>query len=200
MRLVVAMTGASGALYGVRFVLRAVELGAQVDLVISAAGDLVARAELGFSPDPGEQPFADLLGAGARRVRRIPVDDCAADVASGSAAVSGMVVIPCSMGSLARIAAGTSQSLIERAADVTLKERRPLVLVPRETPLNRIHLRNMAAAAEAGAILLPAMPSFYAGERTIEDLVDTVVDRAAAIFFGGAALRAAWPPPRGEAR
>ncbi len=199
MRLVVAMTGASGALYGVRFILRAVQLGAQVDFVISAAGELVARAELGFSPDPAEQPLAGWLDQGARRVRRLPATDCAADVASGSAAVNGMVVIPCSMGTLARIVAGTSQNLIERAADVTLKERRPLVLVPRETPLSRIHLRNLAAAAEAGAIVLPAMPSFYGGPRTVEELVDTVVDRAAAVFYGGAALRATWPAASGEA-
>ncbi len=193
-RIVTAITGASGALYGVRFVVRAAELGADVDLLVSTTGVRVVKEELGFDADPTRGEFRERLGAHAARVRRIPVADLGADIASGSVPVSGMAIIPCSMGCAGRIAAGTSGSLVERAADVTLKERRPLVIVPRETPFNRIHLANLLALADAGATIVPAMPAFYARPTTIDDLVDTVVDRALATFFGPDAVRSRWDP------
>jgi 4-hydroxy-3-polyprenylbenzoate decarboxylase len=196
-RIVTAITGASGALYGLRFVARAAALGASVDLLVSAAGARVFHEELGCEPNPAAGPFAAALGAGAERVRRIPIADIGAECASGSVPYAGMAVVPCSMGTAGRIAAGTASNLIERAADVTLKERRPLVLVPRETPLNRIHLDALLRLTDAGAIVLPAMPAFYAGPRTIEDLVDTVVDRALAFFFGAEVVRSQWRPRGG---
>lgn len=194
MRIVVAITGASGSLYGVRLVTRAVELGGQVDLIASPSANLVAKTELGYALDPKSGPFHDMLGAGAERVRRFNHKDVGAEPASGSAPIDGMTIIPCSMGTLARIAAGLSGNLVERAADVTLKERRPLVLVPRETPLNKIHLQNMTRLLDAGAVLLPAMPSFYKRPQTIQDLVDGVVDRALSFFFGNEAVRSKWNP------
>lgn len=194
MHLLTAITGASGALYGVRFVARIVQLGATVDLMISAAGKQVAATELGFPLDPGKGRFRELIGEGASRVHTVPVGNIGAASASGSAARDGMIVIPCTMGTLARIAAGTADSLIERAADVTLKEGRRLVVVPRETPLNRIHLSNMLSLVDAGATILPAMPAFYGAQETVNDLVDTVVDRAASLFFGSAAIRRPWDP------
>ncbi len=194
MRLVTAITGASGALYGVRFVARAAELGADIDLLISPTGARVLKEELDLDADPARGALRERLGAAAGRVRRIPVNDLGADIASGSVPVDGMVIIPCSMGCAGRIAAGVSGSLVERAADVTLKERRPLILVPRETPLNRIHLQNLLTLSDAGATILPAMPAFYSRPATVDAVVDTVVDRALAVFFGPEAVRSRWRP------
>lgn len=191
-RLVVALTGASGALYGVRFMARALELGGAVDFIASEAGVRVAREELGCAPDPADERFARQLGGALERFRRLPVKDIGAEPASGSAPYAGMAIIPASMGTLARIAAGLASTLIERAADVTLKEGRPLVLVPRETPLNRIHLDNLLRLRDAGAVILPAMPAFYGRPASVEQLVDTVVDRALAFFFGPGAVRFPW--------
>jgi 4-hydroxy-3-polyprenylbenzoate decarboxylase len=194
MRIVTAITGASGAIYGARFVQRAAELGADVDLLVSAAGARVARDELGHPLDPRSGPFHAVLGPLAERVRRIPVGDIGAEAASGSIPFAGMVVIPCSMGTAARIAHGIAQTLIERAADVMLKERRRLVVVPRETPFNRIHLENLLALDAAGAVVLPAMPAFYAGGGDVASLVDSVVDRALSFFFGPEVIRGRWIP------
>lgn len=198
LRLVVAVTGASGALYGVRFVRRAAELGARIDLVVSAAGARVLKDELGLDADPEGGTLGAALGPARARVRRVPVGDIGAEAASGSVPFAGMAVVPCSMGTAARIAAGVAGNLIERAADVALKERRPLVLVPRETPFNRIHLLNLLRLHDAGAIVLPAMPAFYARPASVDDLVDTVVDRALAPFFGAAVVRSRWQPERGR--
>ena len=132
---------------------------------------------------------------------KVPVTDIGAEAASGSIPFSGMVILPCSMGTAGRIANGVAANLIERAADVMLKERRTLVIAPRETPLNRIHLKNLLALDEAGAVILPAMPAFYARPESIADLVDTVVDRALAFFFGNEVIRSKWRPEadrRGE--
>lgn len=194
LKIIVAISGASGAIYGARFVARAAELGAQVDLILSKAGSRVAREELGDDLDPDGPLFSKLLGAHRQRVRRVPVGDIGAECASGSVPSSGMVIIPCSMGTVGRMASGSASNLIERAADVTLKERRPLVVVPRETPLHRIHLQNLLTLHDAGAIVLPAMPGFYQGAESVTALVDTVVDRALSFFFGSSAIRSPWDP------
>jgi 4-hydroxy-3-polyprenylbenzoate decarboxylase len=165
MRIVLAVTGASGAIYLQRL-LDYLERdgGHEVHLVFSAYAKQVVHEEL----------KALRLPAGVVEHSDKSMN---APFASGSARFDAMVVVPCSMGTLGRIAAGTSDSLILRAADVFLKERRPLILVPRETPWNLIHARNVVAVMEAGARVLPAMPSFYSRPETIEAVVDTVVWR-----------------------
>lgn len=182
--LVVAMTGASGSAYGVRLVEVLLRAGRMVHLTISPAAVEVLERELGRSIALGDSEFdvRALLGpaAGALNlslVRYHNVRNFQAGIASGSYLTAGMVVCPCSMGTLAAIAHGVSENLIHRAADVHLKEKRKLVLVPRETPLGLIGLRNMVSVAEAGAIVLPAMPAFYTRPRAVEDLVDFVVGR-----------------------
>jgi flavin prenyltransferase len=197
-RIVVAVTGASGAIYGVRFVRRAAEMGMQIDLVVSNAGQRVALEELGYALDPGNGPFREYLDAHAANVTRVPVGDIGAEAASGSVPFAGMAIIPCSMGTVGRIAHGVAGNLIERAADVMLKERRPLVIVPRETPLHRIHLQNLLTIDEAGGIIVPAMPAFYSAPKTIAELADTVVDRALAFFCGTEVIRSRWRPDGGR--
>lgn len=175
-RLVVALTGASGALYGVRFLQQALRHWSEIFVLLSSNAPSVLATETGIVlPDP-PTPEA-LLGCPAPAVRFCGSRDYFTPPASGSFRHDGMAVVPCSMGAAGRIASGTSEDLIARSADVCLKERRPLVLVVRETPLNLIHLRNLTTLAEAGAIILPASPAFYHHPRTIEDLVDTVVAR-----------------------
>jgi 4-hydroxy-3-polyprenylbenzoate decarboxylase len=166
MKLVVAVGGASGSIYAKRLleVLAASQArDVAVGLVFSSSGAEVWKHELGEVP---VYPF-----------KRYGLRDFHAPFASGSAGWDAMVVIPCSTGGLARIAHGVSDDLIGRAADVMLKERRKLVLVVRETPLSTIHLENMLAVTRAGAVVLPAAPSFYSGPTTIEALLDTVVGR-----------------------
>lgn len=169
MKLVVAVGGASGSIYAKRLLdvlataAREVPGGLEVGLVFSRSGAEVWKHELGPVP---EYPFS-----------RYKLDDFRAPFASGSAGWDAMVVIPCSTGGLARIAHGVSDDLIGRAADVMLKERRKLVLVVRETPLSHIHLENMLSVTRAGAVVLPASPSFYSQPQTIEALLDTVVGR-----------------------
>lgn len=172
----VAITGASGVVYGLRFLERAVERFGEVHLTISAHGVPIIRQETGRAVDLSGDAAAQLLGSD-RGVRFWHPDDLSAPFASGAGAADAMVVVPCSLGTAGRIAAGVSNDLITRAADVALKERRRLVLVPRETPLHTIHLRNLLTLAEAGAIVLPAMPGFYREPASINDLVDFVVDK-----------------------
>ena len=178
--LVVAMTGASGSPYGVRLLEVFLKAGRTVHLVISPAATEVMQGELGAAIDvnqfdPGllfrteRRPFGGLHYHHFRNFQ--------AGIASGSFLTAGMVICPCSMGTLAAIAHGISENLIHRAADVHLKERRKLVLVPRETPLGLVQLRNMTAVAEAGAIVLPAMPAFYTLPKTVNDMIDFVVGR-----------------------
>ena len=161
MNLTVAITGASGAVFG-REMLRALEADARVARVHFVASENSLRVmaeELGVS---GRTGLLDkLLGATPKKVMQCANSDIGAAIASGSHPSNGMIVLPCSMGTLAAIALGLADSLIARAADVTLKERRPLVLCVRETPFNRIHLRNMTLAAEAGATIFPVIPAFY---------------------------------------
>jgi 4-hydroxy-3-polyprenylbenzoate decarboxylase len=161
MRLTVAITGASGAVFG-RELLRALEADARVERVHFVASENSLRViaeELGVS---GRHNLVEkLLGAKPAKTVTLSDSDIGAAIASGSHPSDGMVVLPCSMGTLAHIANGLADSLIGRAADVTLKERRPLLLCVRETPFNRIHLRNMTLAAEAGATIFPVIPAFY---------------------------------------
>lgn len=168
MKLVVAVGGASGSLYARRLLdalvqLNAAGAGVEVGLCFSASGAEVWTHELGPVPD---YPF-----------RRWELRDFRAPFASGSAGWDAMVVVPCSAGGLARIAHGISDDLIGRAADVMLKERRKLVLVLRETPLSLVHLENMLAVTRAGAVVLPASPSFYSRPADVDQLIDTVISR-----------------------
>src|SRR5579859_2575943 len=176
------MTGASGAPYGVRLLEVLIGAGRIVHLVISPAGAQVIEQELDRKVCLEAFRLADLLGDVAERATPGQVcyhdyRDFRAGIASGSFLTAGMAVCPCSMGTVAAVAHGLSQNLIHRTADVHLKERRKLILVPRETPLNVIQLRNLAACAEAGAVVLPASPAFYTRPRTLQDQIDFIVGR-----------------------
>jgi 4-hydroxy-3-polyprenylbenzoate decarboxylase len=161
MNLTVAITGASGAVFG-REMLRALEADARVARVHFVASENSLRVMAEERGVSGRTGLLDkLLGATPKKVMQCANSDIGAAIASGSHPSNGMIVLPCSMGTLAAIALGLADSLIARAADVTLKERRPLVLCVRETPFNRIHLRNMTLAAEAGATIFPVIPAFY---------------------------------------
>jgi 4-hydroxy-3-polyprenylbenzoate decarboxylase len=180
--LVFAMTGASGAPYGIRLLEVLIHTGRVVHLIVSPAATQVIEQELGRTIRLDAFRLADLMGeaadrAGPGQVCYHDYRDFRAGIASGSFLTAGMVVCPCSMGTAAAIAHGLSQNLIHRAADVHLKERRKLVLVPRETPLGVVQLRSLTACAEAGAVVLPAMPAFYTRPRTLDDIVDFVVGR-----------------------
>ena len=172
--LVLAITGASGAPYAVRLLELLAHHHVPTWLLISTHGWRLLTEECGIKDEAG---LRQATGGDWSSVRIFNDADRGAEPASGSVQTQGMVVCPCSMGTLAAIAHGTSRSLIERAADVTLKERRKLVLVPRETPLSLVHLRNMVHAAEAGAVVLPAAPGFYQRPKEIGQLVDFVVQR-----------------------
>lgn len=172
--LVVAITGASGAPYAVRLVEVLAGAAVPIELMVSAHGWRLLDVEAGVA-DAGA--LKARIGDNWRAITLYPDNDRGARPASGSHRTLGMVICPCSMGTVAAIAAGTSRSLIERAADVVLKERRRLVVVPRETPLSLIHLRNLTAITEAGATVLPAAPGFYHRPREIRELVDFVVQR-----------------------
>lgn len=169
LRFTLALTGASGSAFGVAALRRLAAHGAvaRVDLLVSAQGIRCLAHETGLAP-------RDLEGG---KARWIPEDDLGADLASGSHLQDGMAIVPCSAGTLGRIAAGTSPTLIARAADVCLKERRPLVLCLRETPLNRIHLENLLRVHDAGAIVMPLCPAFYTRPNTLEELADAFATR-----------------------
>jgi 4-hydroxy-3-polyprenylbenzoate decarboxylase len=180
--LVLAITGASGAVYAVRLLELLIEGGRGVHLLISPSGAAVLKQELQRSVSLDNFVAASLFPPGAppaalSRVRYHHYADFMAPLASGSFLTGGMIVCPCSGSTLSAIACGASSNLIQRAADVHLKERRKLVLVPRETPLSVIQLENMRRAAEAGAVILPAMPGWYHGVQSVTDLVDFVVAR-----------------------
>lgn len=173
------VTGASGAAYAQRLLAALAALGCEVSLCVSDAGVVVVRHELEL-PSAGREAvvaaLVERVGA-SDRVGVVQPDDLGARAASGSAAPDAVVVCPCSMSSAAHIALGTSRTLIHRAADVALKERRRLVVVPRETPLSAVHLRRLLELAEAGAVVLPAMPGFYGRPRELADAVDYVVGK-----------------------
>ena len=169
-----ARVPASGAPYGVRLLEVLALHHVPTWLMISSHGWRLIEAECGIKDDAG---LRKATGGEWTSVRVFDDTDRGAEPASGSARTAGMVICPCSMGTVAAIAHGTSRSLIERAADVVLKERRKLILVPRETPLSLVHLRNLTLATEAGAIILPAAPGFYHKPQQVSDLVDFVVQR-----------------------
>jgi 4-hydroxy-3-polyprenylbenzoate decarboxylase len=183
-RLIVAITGATGALYAVRLLekLRALD-GIETHLVVSSAGWLSIQHELSL-----DRPAIEALADVVHNVR-----DVGANIASGSFATEGMIVAPCSMKTLASIAHGLSDNLIARAADVVLKERRRLVLMVRETPLNLAHLRNMTAVTEMGGVIFPPLPAFYEKPQSIDDIVDHTSSRVLDLFALGPALTKGWP-------
>jgi flavin prenyltransferase len=192
-RLVVAVTGASGAIYAIRFLRHAAPRFDRISVIFSSQAPTVFEAEIGRAlPSPPD--FSSYLGDDQDYSHLTLLDprDYMSPPASGSYRHDGMVVIPCSMGTLGRIAGGISNDLITRAADVALKERRKLILVTRDTPLNLIQIRNMAAVTEAGAIVLPASPSFYGRPTTVDDLVDTVVARVLQNLGVDQTLQAEW--------
>lgn len=171
---VLAITGASGGPYGVRLLEVLARQHVPLMLIVSSHGWRLLETETGVS---SEAELRKATGGDWSSITVYPNDDRGARPASGSAPSAGMVVCPCSMGTLSAIAHGSSRSLVERAADVTLKERRPLILVPRETPFSLVHLRNMTAVTEAGATVIPAAPGFYHRPKQVGDLVDFIVQR-----------------------
>ena len=189
-RLIVAITGATGAIYGVRLLetLRRLS-GVETHLLVSSAGWLNIQHELDLDKAT-VHALADVVHS---------VRDVGATIASGSFATDGMVVAPCSIRTLASIAHGLSDNLITRAADVVLKERRRLVLLVRETPFNLAHLRNMTAVTEMGGVIFPPLPAFYQKPATIEEMVDHTVARVIDLFSIGEPVAPAWQGLRGEA-
>ena len=176
-----AFTGASGMPYGVRLLECLLRAQVRVYLLYSQAAQIVARQEMDLSlparAKDAAEFFSTRFGAAPGQLQVFGREEWFAPVASGSNPADAMVICPCTMGTLASIAAGLADNLIERAADVALKEARKLVLVPRETPLSAIHLENMLRLSRAGAIILPANPGFYHHPQTVQDLVDFVVAR-----------------------
>lgn len=174
--IVMAITGASGAPYAVRLLQQLVEHGVPTWLIVSGHGFRLLQTETSIADLAALRTYVGAAGFD-RWVTVFDDADRGASPASGSARSSGMVICPCSMGTVSAIAHGSSRSLVERAADVALKERRPLLLIPRETPLSLIHLENLTAVTRAGAVVIPASPGFYHRPTTIEQLVDFVVAR-----------------------
>ncbi len=187
-RIVIGMTGATGAVYGQRILEVLRELGGyETHLIVSTAGFINVHHELGLKRSE-ILALADV---------NHDVNDVAASIASGAFKTEGMIVAPCSMKTLGSIAHGLSDNLIARAADVTLKERRRLVIMPRETPLNLAHIRNMASVAEMGGIVFPPMPAFYGKSKTLAELVDESVGRVLGLLGIEAELFAPWEGLRG---
>jgi 4-hydroxy-3-polyprenylbenzoate decarboxylase len=184
-RIIVGISGASGVMYGVRMLEALRDVGVETHLVMSKAAELTLSLETTLSPTD-VRDRADVVHK---------VGDISASIASGSYPIDGMVIAPCSIKTLGEIASVTPSSLLTRAADVTLKERRRLVLMVRESPLHLGHLRAMTAATEAGAIICPPMPAFYAKPQTLDDLIDQSVGRAIALLGLTWACTAQWTGP-----
>jgi flavin prenyltransferase len=178
-RLIVAICGASGSIYALTLLRELLARPLEVHVIASPAGRQVMSHELGYGENLSallENTFRSFRHPGASLIEH-RAETFFAPPASGSFRHNGMVVVPCSMKTLAAITAGVADNLVTRAADVCLKERRPLILVPRETPLSTVHLDNMLRVARAGALILPPAPAFYHGPKTVQDLVDFVVAR-----------------------
>jgi 4-hydroxy-3-polyprenylbenzoate decarboxylase len=192
----VAVTGASGAVYATRTMAALLERGCHLELVISDYGRRLLRDELGEAAavDKLMDYLAATYGEGVRggTYTLYSNRDMGARIASGSQGCDAMVVVPCSMKSLAGIANGLSRNLVERAADVMLKERRPLIIVPRETPMSLPQLRNMVLCAEAGAMIMPAMPAFYQMPKTLDDLADFMAGKILSTLGFAHELYPAW--------
>lgn len=188
-RIILGISGASGVIYGIRMLQALRQAGVETHLVLTKAAELTIAYETGLNAK-AVRAMADVAH---------PIGDVGASIASGSFRTLGMIIAPCSMKSLAEIAAGISSNLLTRAADVVLKERRRLVLLPRETPLHLGHLRAMVAATEIGAIIAPPMPAFYGRPKTIDDLVNHAVGRTLDLFGLDANLAHRWTgtPPAG---
>ena len=172
MRLIIGITGCSGVTYGVRLLEVCQELGIETDLIVSPAAEQILKFELG-------KELNDLRRIATRTYKH---NDLAAPISSGSVPINGMIIVPCSMKTLGALASGTTADLISRAADVTLKQGRRLVLVPRETPLNIIHIENMLKLGRAGAVILPAMPAFYHRPKNMKGLVNFIVGKILDVF------------------
>ena len=192
----IAITGASGALYAVRTVAALLSQGIHIELVVSDYGRRLLRDELGDSATvEGLMPYliekyGAEVEAGALSLHSNR--DLGATIASGSHGCAGMAIVPCSMKTLAGVAHGLSRNLVERAADVMLKERRPLIIVPRETPMSLPQLKNMVLCAEAGAMILPAMPAFYQLPKSLDDLADFMAGKILSALGFEHALYPAW--------
>ncbi len=178
-KIVVAICGASGSIYGIRLLKALLKNPVNIYLIISSAGYKVLEHETGYKGKSFSSFLKDkgIIFNKNAHLNTYDQDDFFAPPASGSFRNDGLVIAPCSMKTLGAIAAGIADNLIHRAADVNLKEKRPLILLPRETPLNIIHLKNMYVAAKAGATIMPPSPSFYSNPQNISDLVDTVIAR-----------------------
>lgn len=191
-----AITGASGSAYGLRLLASLLKAGRQVYLMISDAGRIVIPTETGMelpgSPEETAMFLSELYGASEGQLRVFGRDQWTAPVASGSNAPEAMVVCPCTTGTLSAIAAGASNNLIERAADVALKEQRKLILVVRETPLSAIHLENMLTLARLGVVIMPASPGFYNRPSSLDEIVDFMVARVLDHLGVDAGLAARW--------
>jgi 4-hydroxy-3-polyprenylbenzoate decarboxylase len=194
--IVIGITGASGAIYAVRTLAALLEQGTRLEIVASDFGRRLLRDELG--DEAGIDRLGEFLesryGAGVKAGSFVVHSnrDLGATIASGSHDARGMAIVPCSMKTLAGVAHGLSRNLIERAADVMLKERRPLVIVPRETPMSLPQLKNMVLCAEAGGMVLPAMPAFYQGPKTLDDLADFMAGKILSALGFEHSLYPAW--------
>ena len=178
---IIAITGASGSIYGVRLLDYMIRSGFKVYLTVTKGGWYILREEAGFYWKGGEDEINHSIckhyGISPKRFHYFNEDNLTADIASGSVKTDGMIVVPCSMKTAASIACGFSSNLVGRSADVIMKEKRPLIIVPRETPLNSIHLRNLLTLSEMGVHVIPAMPAFYNKPETIADIADFIVGR-----------------------
>ena len=202
-RVVVAITGASGSIYGLRLVRELLKAGVRVTLLASDSGTIVLQEECGLDWRGDEsavhQRMLEYFSARDGDLGHYAAGNLLAPIASGSSAPDAMIICPASMGTVARVACGFSTNLLERCADAMLKERRPLLVVPRETPLSDIHLENMLRLCRAGAHIVPAMPAFYHGPRTVDDLVDFVVGKVLDVLGVEHGLFRRWGTGEGEA-
>ena len=198
-----ALTGASGMPYAIRLIEKILESGARLHLIYSAVAQIVIKQEMGLAlpsrPKEAEDYFVERFRHLPGKLRVFGREEWFAPVTSGSNPPDAMVVCPCTMGSLAAFAAGMSQNIIERAVDVMLKERKKLIIVPRETPFSTIHLENMLKLARAGAVILPANPGFYQHPQSVDDLVDYIVARILDHLDIPQNISARWGEIEGEA-
>ncbi|MDP5273798.1 UbiX family flavin prenyltransferase [Chengkuizengella axinellae] len=174
---IIGITGASGAIYGIRLCEVLQKLGYHIKIVVTDAGWRVLKEELGWNVSQRHETLEQHFSKFPGKYSYFPIQDIGATIASGSYLTEGMVIMPCSMGTLAGISHGMSDNLMERAADVMLKEGRKLIIVPRETPLHMIHIENMLRLSKAGATMIPAMPAFYFKPKTIDDIVSFLVGK-----------------------